>query len=87
MLGDQGNDDILKLEKVNGIIREMKKKKKKKKKKKNELVVNIIDLPFYLSGTGLRYGLNDQGFESRQRLGIFFFTVFRRALGPTQNHI
>jgi hypothetical protein len=31
----------------------------------------------------LGYGLDDQGFESRQRLGIFLFTtVSRPALGP-----
>jgi hypothetical protein len=33
----------------------------------------------------LGYGLDDQGFESRQGLGIFLFTtVSRLALGPTQ---
>jgi hypothetical protein len=33
----------------------------------------------------LGYGLDDQGFESRQRLGIFFFTIASRtALEPTQ---
>jgi hypothetical protein len=32
------------------------------------------------------YGLDDRGFESRQGLGIFFYTtaVSRMALGPTQ---
>jgi len=33
----------------------------------------------------LGYGLYDQDFESRRRLGIFFFTtVSRPAVGPTQ---
>jgi hypothetical protein len=37
------------------------------------------------SGVALGYQLDDRGFESRQRLGIFFFTtVLRPALGPTQ---
>jgi hypothetical protein len=38
-----------------------------------------------LSGIALGYGLDDRGFESRQRLGIFLFTsASRPALGPTQ---
>jgi hypothetical protein len=33
----------------------------------------------------LDYGLDDQGFESQQGLGIFLFTIASRpALGPTQ---
>jgi hypothetical protein len=41
--------------------------------------------PGYLSGISLGYGLDDRGFESRQRLGIFLFiTASRLALGPTQ---
>jgi hypothetical protein len=33
----------------------------------------------------LGYGLDDRGFESRQGLGIFLFTIASRpALGPTQ---
>jgi hypothetical protein len=36
----------------------------------------------------LNYGLDDRGFESRQGLGIFFFTTApRTALGPTQSPI
>jgi hypothetical protein len=36
-------------------------------------------------GTALGYGLDDQGFKSRQGLGIFLFTTASRtALGPTQ---
>jgi hypothetical protein len=39
----------------------------------------------YLSGMVLGYGLDDRGFKSRQRLGIFLFTTASRtALGPTQ---
>jgi hypothetical protein len=39
----------------------------------------------YLSGTALGYGLDDWGFESRQRLGNFLFTIASRsALEPTQ---
>jgi len=35
---------------------------------------------------GVGYGLNDQGFESRQGLGIYLFTTLSRpALGPTQS--
>jgi hypothetical protein len=37
--------------------------------------------PGYLSGIALDYGLDDRGFESRQRLGIFFTTATRLALG------
>jgi hypothetical protein len=38
--------------------------------------------------TALGYGLDDRGFESRQRLGIFLFTTeSRTALGPIQPHI
>jgi hypothetical protein len=38
----------------------------------------------YLSGTALGYGLDDQGFERRQRLRIFFITTASRtAVGPT----
>jgi len=34
------------------------------------------------------YGLDDRGFESRQGLGIFLFTIASRpALGPTQPHM
>jgi hypothetical protein len=40
------------------------------------------------SGIALGYGLDDWGFDSRQRLGIFLFTtVSRPALGPTQTPI
>jgi hypothetical protein len=36
-------------------------------------------------GVALGYGLDDQGFESRQGLGIFLFTIASRpALGSTQ---
>jgi len=35
--------------------------------------------------TGLGYGLDDRGFESRQRLGIFVFTTASKAaVGPSQ---
>jgi hypothetical protein len=37
-----------------------------------------------LSGTALRYGLDDQGLESRLGLGFFFTTAFRPPLGPAQ---
>jgi hypothetical protein len=38
-----------------------------------------------LNGIALGYGLDDQGFESRQGLRIFLFaTMSRTALGPTQ---
>jgi hypothetical protein len=38
-----------------------------------------------LSGIALGYGLDGQGFESRQGLGIFLlFTASRPVLGPTQ---
>jgi hypothetical protein len=41
-------------------------------------------LHHYFSWMALGYGLDDQGFQSRQRLGIFLFTtVSRPALGPT----
>jgi hypothetical protein len=32
----------------------------------------------YFSGIALGYGLDDRGFESRQELGIFFFTTASR---------
>jgi len=39
----------------------------------------------YGVGIALGYGLDDPGFDSRQRLGIFLFTTASRmALGPTQ---
>jgi hypothetical protein len=42
----------------------------------------------WLSGIALDYGLDDRGFESRQRLGIFLFTAAsRQALGPSQSPI
>jgi hypothetical protein len=38
-----------------------------------------------LRGIALGYGLDDRGFESRQRMGIFLFTTaFKPVLGPTQ---
>jgi hypothetical protein len=41
--------------------------------------------PGYLSGTALGYGLDDRGFKSRQRLGVFLFTNSSTpALVPTQ---
>jgi hypothetical protein len=44
--------------------------------------------PGYLSGIALGYGLDDQGFESRQRPGIFLFTTASRpALVSTQSPI
>jgi len=36
------------------------------------------------SGTALGYGLDDRGFESRQRPGISFTTASRTVLEPTQ---
>jgi hypothetical protein len=45
----------------------------------------LIWEPGELSGIALGYGLDDRGFESQQRLGIFLFTTASRlALGPTQ---
>jgi hypothetical protein len=42
--------------------------------------------PGYFSGIALDYGLDDRWFESRQGLGIFFFTTASRpALPPTQS--
>jgi hypothetical protein len=39
----------------------------------------------YLSGIALGYELDDRGFDSRQRMGIFLYTIAsRRALSPTQ---
>jgi hypothetical protein len=39
----------------------------------------------HISDTALGYGLDDRGFDSWQRLGIFLFTTASRpALGPTQ---
>jgi hypothetical protein len=41
--------------------------------------------PGYLIGIALGYGPDDPGFESRQGLGIFLFTIASKpALGPTQ---
>jgi hypothetical protein len=43
---------------------------------------------FVHSSIALDYGMDVRGFESRQGLGIFFFTTASRlALGPTQPHI
>jgi hypothetical protein len=40
--------------------------------------------PGWLSGIMLGYGMDDQGFESWQGLGIFLFTTISRlALGTT----
>jgi hypothetical protein len=55
------------------------------------IIVRIFDLRhfvFYMeekiSGIALGYGLEDRGFESRQRLGILLVTTASRpALGPT----
>jgi hypothetical protein len=47
-----------------------------------------LTLPVILNFCGLDYGLDDQGFESRQKLGIFLYTTLSRpALGPTQPSI
>jgi len=36
----------------------------------------------------LSYGLDDGGFDSRQRMGVFLFTTASRpALGPTQHPV
>jgi hypothetical protein len=41
--------------------------------------------PGWLIGIAMGYGLDEQGLESRQGLGIFLFiTASRPALGPTQ---
>jgi len=46
---------------------------------------SLNNLPGHFSGIALGYGLDDRVFESRQGLGIFFFTTTSRsALGPTQ---
>jgi uncharacterized protein YjaZ len=37
-----------------------------------------------VSGIALGYRLVDQRFESQHGLGIFLFTMSRKALGPTQ---
>jgi hypothetical protein len=52
-------------------------------------VVKIYgEKPAEISGIELGYGLDDQGFESRQGLGILFFTTASRpALGPIQPSI
>jgi hypothetical protein len=47
------------------------------------LLYYILVEPGQLSGIALGYGLDDRGFESRQGLGIFLYTVSRPALGPT----
>jgi hypothetical protein len=42
-------------------------------------------MPEYLSGIALDYRLDDRWFESRQRMGIFLFTIATiAALGPKQ---
>jgi hypothetical protein len=44
--------------------------------------------PRWLSGIALGYGLDNRGFESRQGLGIFLFTIASRlVLGPTRTPI
>jgi hypothetical protein len=52
------------------------------------LSMPCIPVPVELSGIPLGYGLNDQVFETRQDMGIFFFTTMSRpALDPTQPSI
>jgi hypothetical protein len=48
-------------------------------------IILLSKEPGKLSGIALGYGLDDQGFESQEGLGIILFTtVSRLALGPTQ---
>jgi hypothetical protein len=47
--------------------------------------IKLPDVPVFVCGIALGYGLDDRGFEFRQGLGIFLFTTASRmALGPTQ---
>jgi hypothetical protein len=41
----------------------------------------------YLNDTALGYGLDDQGFESRQGLGIFLFTTTPRPAQGSPSHL
>jgi len=53
-----------------------------------KVLEKIFKSPYKLNGTALGYGPDDWGFESWQRLGIFFSTTSSRPdLGPTQPHI
>jgi hypothetical protein len=54
------------------------------KKKISRVRLNLSD-PGWHSGIALGYGLDNQVFEFRQKLGIFLFTTTSRpALEPTQ---
>jgi hypothetical protein len=54
------------------------------KSRKLEHIISIVLIRYMCFGD-LGYGLDDRGFDSRQRLGIFLFvTLSRSALEPTQ---